>query len=424
MSLSEERLRAQSPVPLGPQVSPDKENFFVRYWNGQVSLPISYWVVSFLVNLVFAALSVVAAEWGATHKEYVPLQAWGLISGYWCLAFVIWCWQLVGLWRSAGHYIEEKRGPRIWGWLARLVTLGAAIRFLNLYVSTSIPQMTELSRMAFLGDPDIPAFRLEVAERDSEIRVIGGIKYGLDAELKDALLRHRSITTISFDSIGGRIGEAEKLFHTISVAGVNTVVNARCASACTIAFAGGRQRWIGSSGRLGFHSGSFVGQTREQNIAATQRILDDVAKVKGIDRAFLRKGFSIDPKTIWVPTRDELLGARFITSRHSEALSSLREIEAGLKEAAKKVTLPSRLDQVTELVEVEVELNKWTNVYDLSLTTQPSPSDWTRLRSRIANAVCGNKDMKSDMERGVIYAYRYRDARSHAILSVFEFNGC
>ncbi len=33
----------------------------------------------------------------------------------------------------------------------------------------------------------------------------------------------------------------------------------RCLSACTLAFAGGRERWLGGAGKLGFHAPDFPG---------------------------------------------------------------------------------------------------------------------------------------------------------------------
>ena len=85
-----------------------------------------------------------------------------------------------------------------------------------------------------------------IVQSGKELKISGGIKYGLTAEASKLLSSAPEIKIIDFESSGGRISEATKLYELIVSHNLNTVANAVCLSACTIAFAGGTERWVGT----------------------------------------------------------------------------------------------------------------------------------------------------------------------------------
>ena len=80
------------------------ENFFVRFWNGNLSLPMSYWGVGVGIGLVFGLL--IGVFTGATGMSEDAM--WGFL-----IPFQIYT--VVGIWRSAGKY----KGAKFWAILAK-----------------------------------------------------------------------------------------------------------------------------------------------------------------------------------------------------------------------------------------------------------------------------------------------------------------
>ena len=87
------------------------------------------------------------------------------------------------------------------------------------------------------------------------------------------------IHVVHLNSFGGRIGEAEKLYNTIRENNLITYVSANCMSACTVAFAGGTERWLYQNAQLGFHAPTFPGMSELElkEAAQSQRIIFNAA---------------------------------------------------------------------------------------------------------------------------------------------------
>ena len=81
------------------------ENFFVRFWNGDLSLPMSYWGVGVGIGLVFGLL--IGVFTGATGMSEDAM--WGFL-----IPFQIYT--VVGIWRSADKY----KGAKFWAILAKV----------------------------------------------------------------------------------------------------------------------------------------------------------------------------------------------------------------------------------------------------------------------------------------------------------------
>src|SRR5438270_6609347 len=98
----------------------------------------------------------------------------------------------------------------------------------------------------------------------------------------------QGLCILVLDSVGGRLGEGEKLYELIRSRGLDTYVSSQCVSACTMAFAGGHNRYLREGAVLGFHKGAFPG--------ANDGGLDQVQKAifvrAGFDAAFITKALS------------------------------------------------------------------------------------------------------------------------------------
>jgi hypothetical protein len=272
---------------------------------------VSFWVCGILVNLAIwlAVTLLVRLTW--LEEDYDPTTLFAMIAGAWLLSGVVSGWQVTGVWRSGGRTMRERRAAgrgTFWTTMGTgLVIVGTALLAWQ-FIVTGVPQLRESWKMAFLGDPDIPDYAIRTMRSGTELEISGGIKYGLDRDLRAALDASPDVEVVHLDSRGGRIGEARKVYETIRERGLLTYVAHQCNSACTIAFLGGRERLVGPSGALGFHSAFFPG--------AMQPVLDTQATFllsKGIDREFVRRVITTPNGEMWFPTVPELEAAGIVT---------------------------------------------------------------------------------------------------------------
>jgi hypothetical protein len=291
-------------------------NFIVQHWRGELRLGWSYWGIAFLGN-IFALVAIVALNLiFTTEKGYDPAPLFWLNVLTWVVLTIIVIWQVVGTWRSATHHAERRmklgKGTG-WATAAKLALILGVLRFVGDFAQTGALQLGEYYDMAWRGDPRLPAYSMRVMRDGTEIEIAGGIKFGLVADFQRVLMASPRIRVVHLHSIGGRVGEAEKLRKEISSRGLITYVSARCESACTLAYAGGRERWISTSGGLGYHGPAFPGLTPEEKSAAVAGWKALYAGT-GISAGLLDRGLAVPSTEMWRPTVQELVAARAVTN--------------------------------------------------------------------------------------------------------------
>ena len=189
--------------------------------------------------------------------------------------------------------------------------------------------------MGFMGDPDLPAYAMRIMRNGTEIEITGGFKYGLTDEFNTLLKASPQIAVVHLDSVGGRIGEATKLNKVIRKAGLTTYVSHLCASACTLAFAGGTERWMRQSGVLGFHGPAFPGMSQRE-LDATNDAQRDLMVSSGYDASFVSRALAVPSKDLWEPTIKELRAARVITG----VANGRRFAQSAMAARSRKISLP------------------------------------------------------------------------------------
>jgi hypothetical protein len=278
--------------------------FYVRrHWRGESGLGISWWANGIPVGVLVAVASAgldgldMAAHPTAIALGYVGMIVLGLV-------LIIWHW--VGVWRSAGHARSA-----FWGVTARVLTVMAfGVQVANA-ANHSIPSATEMVNIAF-GTDAIPRHRLRILNGGKEIELAGGIDFGTVTDFKVLLDATPAVETIDLNNIGGRVAEAEKLRDIVQARHLSTYTSTMCASACTVVFMGGQQRYLGANGKLGFHRWSFPGQTADQD--ASMNAAGERAMIAaGVTPAFATKAFSTPANDLWVPDTATLLAAHVVT---------------------------------------------------------------------------------------------------------------
>jgi hypothetical protein len=232
-------------------------------------------------------------------------------------------WQTVGIARSA-----RRRGG-FWGAVALIAVVLAAINTSKLLVTSAGPVFLEFGKILISGDP-VPTYTLQILKSGTELALSGGIRTGIANDFGKLLAAAPEIRIVHLNSLGGRIQEARAIGQQIHRKGLITYVSDQCASACTIIFLYGQEKWIAETGRLGFHQYYLRGLGTEE---AHHQVLEEKQELLalGMPSTMVEKASTTPPDSMWEPTDDELLSAGMITgvadSSQFEILGRLVQID-------------------------------------------------------------------------------------------------
>jgi hypothetical protein len=299
-------------VPLDPN---RRNNFIARYWRGEYSLGVSYWLFGLIGNIAVSVIVAGIVSLFRTERGYEPRAILGSIVCVWLVIILFIVWQVAGVWRSANRLIARRQavGKRAgWATVAKVVVVLGLLSSLNTFFTSGWPQLIETSRIVFLDDPDIPDYSIRVMRNGTEAEITGGFKFGLTDDFSKILRASRQIKVVHLDSIGGRVGEAIRLNRVLKAQGVDTYVSGGCYSACTIAFAAGRNRFIRKGAVLGFHAPAFPGMTKGELESASLDQKQLFIKA-GFGKSFVEKALSTPSSDMWKPSTELMAAADVIT---------------------------------------------------------------------------------------------------------------
>lgn len=295
--------------PGGRAGRPGIRGYWTRHWRGQLPLARAVWGSGLLAYVFLlapvAAILQIAGSLGPARLAPLTEPAAG------CIAIPLAAWHLVGVWRSAGR-VEAgvgANGPTLARAAAGLVLLGMiALAWLRI-----VPEAREAIAIAFYGDPRVGRHALRLLPGGTELEVAGGISIGIADELEAMLAANPRVRVIHLNSPGGRITDGLALEALIRRHGLVTYTATQCASACTLAFLGGRERWISATAVVGFHDGYYPGETpwearMERNVVAAHM------RRAGVSEDFIERASATAYPKLWRPTTAELLRSHFATA--------------------------------------------------------------------------------------------------------------
>lgn len=287
---------------------PDAHGFFLKYWNGEYSLPFSFWIVGILIASVTVGLIRQISDTPAIDVHSARLAGFqyvGLILGIYTLSI----WKYVGLWRSASHH-KQRGGSGFWAGLVRIMVIVVGLRLASLFVTFYAPMLEESVKMA-VGIEDTPAFAIELHQNDTRLTLSGGLPFGTTEAIKQTLKQNPSIRLIELNSQGGRIGEAFALYDLIREKRLATYTGDVCASACTLAFLAGTRKYIGLHGQLGFHTSSVNGLSGI-NFPEINADMRATLQRHGLPEEFIDHALNVPSDRLWFPSHADLLKAHVI----------------------------------------------------------------------------------------------------------------
>jgi hypothetical protein len=149
-------------------------------------------------------------------------------------------------------------------------------------------------------DPEL-SYDLKVSKDGQELLISGDFALGLSDEVEKVLKDNANIKVVSMLSDGGRLYEGLKVGKLIKSHNLSTFAYVECDSACTLAFIGGKKRFLRDKGRLGFHRSDSV-----DSAAMDFSIMRNWYESQGVQSGFIDKVMQTSSKDIWYPTDAEL----------------------------------------------------------------------------------------------------------------------
>jgi hypothetical protein len=271
-------------------------NVIARHWRGELPLWVSYWVIVFLPPFILGLLSSDPSNALKTRLSNSPPGiTWYTLA----VIFAVLIWQMVGAWRSARRYnaVRRELGRRApFGVLAQLFLITVAVVSIGAGVSAGVSQFNA-------GTP----YTIRVMQNGTEAEISGAFNEGVASDFWKILSASPQIKIVHLHSVGGFAVEGEKLFKLIREKRLDTYVSSTCMSACTFAFAGGRERFLAKGATLGFHKTD----TAEGPL---DRGLVNIYWQAGFEPTFINRAASAPYKDMWRPSAEVLLQARVITA--------------------------------------------------------------------------------------------------------------
>lgn len=298
----------QTSQPSKPKFHEDLHaNWFVRYWRGQVSLPMSYWGVGITINLLILGLSKVIQLGIESSNHNWQLGAY--ILGLYSFIIAAMCWQSVGLFRTARKH-PLRTGDSGWATVAIIMLFIGLISFSNQMYTTGYPIMKSGFQL-IIGSSESNDTQFRVLNNGTDIELIGGISLESEQMLEEALINNPDIRRIHLHSRGGRVLAAKRMVKIIKQYELDTYVKSECMSACTLLFLAGKNKLLANEGKLKFHAPGIGGISSHNNESLGQN-MRRAYEAEQVPIWFLNKIMSTPNNTFWTPTQAELLKANIV----------------------------------------------------------------------------------------------------------------
>ena len=155
-----------------------------------------------------------------------------------------------------------------------------------------------------------PAFIVRVLPSGRDIAIAGPFIPGLAAAFEAALAKAPQARLVRLESDGGRFDVALDIYRAIRLRGLETAVQGRCLSACTIAFMAGQRRHAAPAARLGFHTAASPEQAA---FPMVDYMIRGFYVHSGMAEPFADRVMATPHNQMWLPSLRELRRANVIT---------------------------------------------------------------------------------------------------------------
>lgn len=272
-------------------------NYLLNHWTGQLSFGATLFINLIGLSFVISVFTI----------DSLPDWAAVIIVLALCLILI---WQILGGWRCSIRLQKEQTASNsVWGVYLGLCVAVVMVGFQVLDIVSDRLFVEPRAKTVF-GNDDFSA-KLQ----GDRIYLGGEINYLMYQALLTILSEYDDVKTISLDSHGGIVFAGRSIAKLIQERGLETYVENRCYSACTLVFAAGSKRTISQEADIGFHGYSFDMPYRFQTVDPIEEQEKDKAYLltRGIEVSFLEQAFSTDAQNLWRPSFKELIASGFTT---------------------------------------------------------------------------------------------------------------
>ena len=284
------------------------KKFVVKHWNGEFSLPISYWAIGTVLGTALILSTSFLVGMLDTISPSITYTGWLVILMY----LVIWAvmlWIYVGVWKSSSNYVAAGKS-KIWGGLAKVGVVFGLLQLTTEVINVHIPVIGEMSKFIMGSDP-MGTVKYEVLDEGRTLYVTGVFGNRSSSIVLDALNKNPSVTRLHLDSRGGRFKEVVSLSREIQNRKLETYVEGRCLSFCTVIFLSGVTRYSTPNAQIGFHSPIFTGKSHiDSDLMEPSKAL---YRSFSLPDSFINKIFSTPNSEMWYPSYQELIEFGVIT---------------------------------------------------------------------------------------------------------------
>jgi len=167
------------------------------------------------------------------------------------------------------------------------------------------------------SDTKQPEYNLKLEEQGQQLYISGIFDFGITDAVRNVIQANPKLSTIILESKGGQVYEGRGLSKLITKHGLDTYSYKECSSACATAFIGGKNRYLGESGKIGFHrykmeNSAFWYLLPLYDIKSEHEKDLELFKSQGVKQVFLKKVFEQTTDKMWFPSHAELLEASVI----------------------------------------------------------------------------------------------------------------
>jgi len=299
-------------VRAAPQETSHRSNFLVAHWRGELSLRAAFWRIWLPVTLLLTAAILIATAPDVVAR--IAGRPGTRDSALWIAAVlaaagVIVLWQSVGLWKSSDRESARSKG-RGWAVAAKACVIlgvlqlaGAALREYPLLQQAFAPA----------ARPDVRSAELHVINHGTTVAIGGRLSAGTSEMLRIVLDATPTIRLVQLETTGGSLGEATRTGKLIAARRLATFVPHDCDSACILTFLSGKERYVGSQGKLAFRA-MTAAAVGERTAQAANDLLRDALAAQGVPAVFSQHALATLAPRVWYPNTQELLDARVVTA--------------------------------------------------------------------------------------------------------------
>ena len=155
------------------------------------------------------------------------------------------------------------------------------------------------------------------------IVVQGHITHDSDRLFSEVVQASPQLTVVQIESLGGYVNESMAMARLIRSQNLDTVTFNMCASACTLIFVAGRNRYIGPDALFGFHRAGYAGMGSTERLDEADQHMASFYQSMGATSEIGQGTLATPHHSLWKPLQSELFAANYATLRWSERPSGM-----------------------------------------------------------------------------------------------------